>query len=117
VACLSQAMGFKPRTPLRTRPLKRTSTLTRATPLARGAPLRSSTSSWGAPMAASPTQRPKVAGARCVVCGKRAAVDPAHLVPRSMGGCDEPECVVALCRRHHRAYDGGSLDLLPYLEP
>ena len=68
-------------------------------------------------MAASPGQRAKVAGAPCVVCGKRTAIDPAHLVPRSMGGCDEPDCVVALCRRHHRAYDGGSLDVLPYLEP
>jgi hypothetical protein len=41
----------------------------------------------------------------------------AHLVPRSLGGCDAGDCVVALCRRHHRAYDGGALDLLPYLEP
>jgi hypothetical protein len=40
-----------------------------------------------------------------------------HLVPRSLGGCDDAACVVALCRRHHRAYDRGTLDLLPYLEP
>jgi heterodisulfide reductase subunit B len=40
-----------------------------------------------------------------------------HLVPRSLGGCDEPECVVALCRRCHRAYDRGQLDLLAQLEP
>ena len=26
-------------------------------------------------------------------------------------------CVVPLCRFHHRAYDRGELDLLPYLEP
>jgi hypothetical protein len=38
-------------------------------------------------------------------------------VPRALGGCEEPECVVALCRLHHRAYDRGELDLLPYLEP
>jgi hypothetical protein len=25
--------------------------------------------------------------------------------------------VVALCRSHHRAYDTGTLDLLPHLEP
>jgi len=38
-------------------------------------------------------------------------------VPRSLGGCDDAACVVPLCRRCHRAYDRGELDLLPYLEP
>jgi hypothetical protein len=51
-----------------------------------------------------------------VVCGKR-PVDPAHLVPRSLGGCDHPDCCVPLCRAHHRLYDRGELDLLPQLEP
>jgi hypothetical protein len=41
---------------------------------------------------------------------------PAHLV-RSSGGCDHPDCVVPLCRLHHRRYDRGRLDMLPYLEP
>ncbi|HEX2125553.1 MAG TPA: hypothetical protein VHF45_03210 [Thermoleophilaceae bacterium] len=44
-------------------------------------------------------------------------MDPAHLVPRSLGGCDRPECVVPLCRLHHRSYDRGGLELLPYFEP
>jgi predicted restriction endonuclease len=44
-------------------------------------------------------------------------VDPAHLVPRSLGGCDHADCVVPLCRMHHRMYDRGELDLLPHLEP
>jgi hypothetical protein len=35
----------------------------------------------------------------------------------SLGGCDEPDCVVPLHRACHRAYDRGELDLLPYLEP
>ncbi len=65
---------------------------------------------------ASEAQRAKVAGQSCLVCGGR-PVDPAHLVPRSLGGCDAAECVVALCRRCHRAYDRGELDLLPRLEP
>jgi hypothetical protein len=65
---------------------------------------------------ASPEQRSKVAGLACLVCGGR-PVDPAHLVPRSLGGCDKPDCTVALCRAHHRAYDRGELDLLPHLEP
>jgi hypothetical protein len=29
-------------------------------------------------------------------------VDPAHLVPRSLGSYHRPECVVPLCRLHHR---------------
>ena len=33
------------------------------------------------------------------------------------GGCDHPDCVVALCWLHHRAYDTGRLDLLRHLEP
>lgn len=47
----------------------------------------------------------------CLVCG-RAHVDPAHIVPRRYGGCDHPDCVVPLCRAHHRAYDkyGFNLD-------
>jgi hypothetical protein len=28
-----------------------------------------------------------------------------------------PDCVVPLCWLHHRAYDTGRLELLPYLEP
>jgi len=66
---------------------------------------------------ASTAQRDAVRGARCIVCGARTAIDPAHLVPRSLGGCDHPLCVVALCRTHHRAYDRGALDLMPHLEP
>jgi cytochrome c553 len=38
-------------------------------------------------------------------------------MPRSLGGCDHPDCIVRLCRRCHRAYDRGELDLLPHLEP
>jgi hypothetical protein len=45
------------------------------------------------------------------------AVDPAHPVPRSLDGGDAPDCVVPLCRLHHRRYDRGQLDLLPHLEP
>jgi 5-methylcytosine-specific restriction endonuclease McrA len=67
----------------------------------------------------SPTseeQRAKVAGTACLVCGRR-PVDRAHLVPRSLGGCDHPDCVAPLCRPCHRAYDRGELDLLSHLEP
>jgi hypothetical protein len=42
-------------------------------------------------------------------------VDPAHLVPRRLDGCDSADCVVALCRTHHRLFDTGRLALAPYL--
>jgi hypothetical protein len=67
-------------------------------------------------VAASPEQRRKVAASVCLVCG-RSPVDPAHLVPRRLGGCDSPDCVVALCRTHHRLLDTGRLVLAPYLVP
>jgi hypothetical protein len=42
-------------------------------------------------------------------------VDPAHITPRPVGGCDDKDCVCPLPRRLHRLYDEGKLDLLPYL--
>lgn len=30
---------------------------------------------------------------------------------------DDPRAVIPLCRPHHRAYDLGTLDVLPDLEP
>jgi hypothetical protein len=59
-------------------------------------------------MAASESQRAAVAGHTCVVCGTDRRVDPAHLIPRSLGGCGDRLCVVPACRAHHRAYDRGS---------
>ncbi len=41
--------------------------------------------------------------------------DPAHVVPRSHGGCDHEDCIVPLPRDVHNAYDRGEFDLLPYL--
>ncbi len=77
------------------------------------APRRATAMRRGAGFAASVTQREKVAGQRCIVC-LTSPVDPAHLAPRAMGGCDHPACVICLCRRDHTAYDQGRLDLLPY---
>lgn len=91
--------------------LRRRARLERRTALRRLTPLRRTAVS-----PASEAQRAKVAGRECLVCHKR-PVDSAHLVPRSLGGCDEAECVIPLCRRCHRAYDHGELDLLPHLEP
>lgn len=63
---------------------------------------------------ASEEQRAKVAALRCVVC-ERSPVDPAHLVPQRLGGCAHPDCVIPLCRTHHRLYDHAELALSPHL--
>lgn len=95
------------RTLLRRRtPLRAKTTLRRAKPLERTAS-----------MAATERQRAAVAGRRCIVCGTDRRIDPAHLIAKSMGGCGDPLCVVPTGRAHHRAYDRGELDLLPFLEP
>ena len=65
-------------------------------------------------VAASAAQRRKVAGMGCAVCGRR-PVDPAHLVAQRLGGCAHPDCVIGLCRTHHRLFDSGRLALAPYL--
>jgi hypothetical protein len=65
---------------------------------------------------ASRHQRLKVAGQLCIVTAV-SHPDPAHLVPRGLGGCDDADCVVPLHRFAHRRYDNGTLDLLPHLEP
>ena len=94
-------------------PLRRRTRLRNRTTLKRRTPLRSSPS-----MAASEAQRAAVAGRACIVCGTTRRIDPAHLIPRSLGGCGDALCVVPLCRAVcHRAYDTGELDLLPHLEP
>lgn len=70
----------------------------------------------GRGFAASTPQRNKVKGQPCIVC-LREPVDPAHVIDRALGGCNDPLCVVPLCRRCHDLYDNGKLDLLPMLEP
>lgn len=65
-------------------------------------------------VAASAAQRRKVARLCCLVCG-REPVDPAHAVPRRLGGCNSPDCVVPLCRAHHRSFDTSGLAVVPYL--
>jgi hypothetical protein len=66
---------------------------------------------------ANERQRAAVAGRTCLVCGGEKRIDPAHLIPRSLGGCGDALCGVPLCRRCARAYDRRERDLLPYLEP
>lgn len=104
---------------MKRRPLRPGPPPRREAPLVRRTSLRSAGSPRPRPFSrASEAQRRKVSGLVCLVCGARDGVDPAHITPRARGGCDHPDCVVALCRfRCHRAFDDGRLDLLPYLEP
>jgi hypothetical protein len=71
-------------------------------------------------MTTSYAQRQKVKGKPCCVCGADALIvpiDPAHVIDRSLCEDDgDPRAVVPMCRRDHRAYDEGNLDLLPLLE-
>jgi hypothetical protein len=67
---------------------------------------------------ASIEQREKIKGRACVNCAQ-GPCDPAHLVPRGLGGCDHPDCVLPLCRNCHDRLDGraprSGLDLSPVL--
>ena len=81
-------------------PLRRRARLRAKKQLRRTKPLQRTAS-----MAASERQRAAVAGRQCIVCGADTRIDPAHLIPRSLGGCGDPLCVVPLCRACHRAYD------------
>ena len=56
--------------------------------------------------------------ARCRKCGATGVrLDPAHIVPRGLGGGMEAVEIVPLCRPCHDRYDGRGepLDLLPVL--
>lgn len=70
---------------------------------------------------ASPEQRAKKAAGASIVSGAVTGLDPAHICPRDLGGCDDPLCVVPLTREEHEAFDnadprtGRRLDILPYL--
>lgn len=63
---------------------------------------------------ASQPQRDKVKFALSIT-GEEGYCDPAHIWPRSLGGCDDPLCVVPLLRTEHDLFDEGKLNLLPYL--
>jgi hypothetical protein len=93
-------------------PLRRRAKLRAVKPPRRTSPLQPTAS-----MAATDAQRAAVAGRSCIVCGSDRRIDPAHLIPRSLGGCGDPLCVVPACRRCHRTHDRGELDLVQYLEP
>ena len=66
----------------------------------------------------TPEQQAKVADKWCVACGE-SPCDPAHLIPRGTTtiGQDDARAVIELCRKCHRLYDDGQLDVLPWLEP
>lgn len=106
----------KPRTPLRPISEKR-----QAQNVAAGKPANKPSLKDGNGFGASPAQRAKVADMPCIVTGAEkiegAAIDAAHLWPRSMGGCSHPDCVVPLVRHIHEPFEDGEFNLYPYLIP
>lgn len=52
---------------------------------------------------------------RCRNCGSRDQLDPAHTIPRSLGGKNLAESVIPLCRRCHDAQHRHALELLPLM--
>ena len=96
------------------------SPLERKTPLKRGSgPKRKSAPKRPKPISSfSDAQREKVRRSGCIVTMADAlerTVHPAHLAPRTQGGCQDPLCVVGLVPEVHRAFDDGQFDLQPYL--
>lgn len=59
--------------------------------------------------------RRKVYGQPCRNCGSRQNIDPAHTIPRSLGGKNLAESVIPLCRRCHDAQHRNELELLPLM--
>lgn len=54
---------------------------------------------------------------RCRNCGSRDRLDPAHTIPRSLGGKNLAESVIPLCRRCHDAQHRNELELLGLMRP
>lgn len=59
--------------------------------------------------------RRKVHGQPCRNCGSKQNIDPAHHIPRSLGGKNLPDSVIPLCRRCHEAQHAHRLEILPLL--
>lgn len=91
------------------------SPLQRRTPLSSRSSLERRTAPKRKPISpASKAQREKVKGSVCRSCGDE-LVHPAHVIDRSLGGCNDPLCVLPLCPSCHRDYDGGKAEVLPFL--
>lgn len=99
--------------------LRQVSEKRQAENVAKGKPANKPSLKDGNGFGASPAQRAKVADLPCIVTGAEkiegAVVDPAHLWPRSLGGCPDPLCVVPLRRDIHDLFEDGQFDLYPYL--
>jgi predicted restriction endonuclease len=52
----------------------------------------------------------------CRVCGNSEILDPAHIIPRSLGGDMNAANIIPLCRTCHSEYDAHRLDILPFLK-
>jgi hypothetical protein len=77
-------------------PLRRRAKLRARKPLRRAEPLQRTPS-----LAATDRQRAAVVGRACIACRATQRIDPAHLIPRSLGVGAATRC--ASCRRAVRA--------------
>ena len=48
---------------------------------------------------------------KCAVCGFDEAVEVHHIIPKRLGGSDEPSNVIVLCPNHHALADRGMLKI------
>jgi hypothetical protein len=103
------------------KPLRQVSEKRQQKNVAAGKPANAPSLKDGNGLGASSAQRAKVDELPCIVTGAEkiegAAVDAAHLWPRSMGGCSLALCVVPLRRDIHELFEDGQFDLYPYLTP
>jgi hypothetical protein len=111
--------------PVERKPMRRVSLKRQAEIDSGERPRQSSTLKSGRGFSVAPAQRAKMKLLTCLGCGREVdpdtigdwTIDPAHLVPRAGGGCDDPLCVLPLCRFRptgrgcHRDFDNGALDL------
>ncbi|MEZ4504712.1 MAG: HNH endonuclease [Thermomicrobiales bacterium] len=49
-------------------------------------------------------------GYRCTICGSREQLEVHHIVPRRLGGSNDPENLVTVCAACHRRMDRESLE-------
>ncbi len=61
------------------------------------------------------TAREKVDAGPCRACLATGHMDPAHTIPRSLGGGQSADSVIPLCRGCHDDQHAGYIELLPLL--
>lgn len=50
-------------------------------------------------------------GGKCLVCGFNSIIEICHIIPRYIGGTNEPSNLIVLCPNHHAMFDRGMLKI------